>query len=219
LITRALSIGLDKSTLHLLEAGCEFRQRKARRKSQVLTKAAEFGRIFIVRHLISDYNLDPATIDAKKRTALAAASEFRHIEIVKFLLSTERCSLPSSGSKQGVAPAMKAASNGHESIIRMFFPPGLDSPEMTTWLICAQLYHAVRAGDAKLVEQLLREQSIKPDLFDRQGYTPLLHSAELGYDDVVGLLLGHNVNVNQVVQECEGKGWEDRFDSCNHTRT
>jgi ankyrin repeat protein len=202
LITRALSIDLDKSTLYLLEAGGGFRQRRAHRKSLVLTKAAECGRIFIVRHLISEYNLDPAMADPKQRTALAAASEFGQVGTVKFPLSTGRCS-PSSGIKQEETPAFKAASNGHESIIRMLFPPGSDSPEMNAWLTCAQLYNAIRAGDAKLVEQLLREQTIKPDLVDRQGYTPLLHSAELGHDDIVGLLLGHNVNVNQLVQDLE----------------
>jgi ankyrin repeat protein len=200
LIARALSIGLDKSTLYLLEASGGFRKRKEQRKSTVFTKAAECGRIFIIRHLISEYNLNPGCTDVKNRTSLAVASEFGQEEIVQFLISTGKYS-STSKSKEGATPASKAASNGHESIIRMLFPPGSDSPEMTPWLKCTELYNAVLAGNTKLVEQLLREHNIKPDLVDRNGYTLLLRSAESGHDDIVGLLLAHNVNVNRVVQD------------------
>ncbi|KAH8803543.1 ankyrin repeat-containing domain protein [Xylogone sp. PMI_703] len=169
--------GIISTARHALQAGAK-PNTLGRTKCPALATAAAYGHVDIVRLLLSQDVIDPDQRDlATGQTALSKAAENGHDAIIGLLLMTKGVD-PNSA-----APLITPAWGDTEAWQKM--------REQLGWTGKTPLAWAAERGHFGAVKLLLEDDRVRPDILDREGFTPLLLAAARAPTAVVQLLLAH----------------------------
>jgi len=177
------------------------------KKVPYTTLAGRFKCLSSLQYLIVDCKVDADSVDHRQRTALMAAAELGHTNIIKLLADGGHCNI-NFKNRNGETALSKAAANGHDHVIRILFPEHPVPDHVMPWLKISQLRNAARSGNTEEIFRLLEEGGISANVADVDYYTPLLHAVENGHYSVVCALLNHPRDCIDVNYKC----------NCHHPR-
>ena len=191
--------------------------------------AATCGQEEVAKMLLERQTVNPDMPDKYPgRTALSWAAVMGHEGIVKLLL--ERASAnpdgtdgwwgktpravkkvwrrkyvnPNRPDKFGKTPILLAATEGHESVVKLLLGRKDVKPNIPDQWGLTPLLWAAENGHGGVVKLLLERQDVNPDMPNSFGRTPLSSAAERGRDGVVKLLLGRE-DVNPDMPDDDGR--------------
>merc|ERR1719510_793004 len=129
-------------------------------------------------------------------TPLHLASENNHIEVVKFLM--ENGARVESRNKVNDLAVHKAATKGKLEVVKYF--ASID--DKAGLLNCqgnkqhqSPLHKATLSGHSKVVEILTSKYSVKINIKDKSGNTPLHIACEKGYREIVKILIDQKADI------------------------
>ena len=154
---------------------------------------AESGRIHGVMLFIKD-EIDVNVYSSKGRTALMAASERGHLEIVKLLLR-KGADLRKKNLQNGRTALMEASVSGHASVVQELlsskFGIAVINEKSNTGTTALSM--ASGGGRLDVVKKLLRAGA-RPELPDKNGMTSLMKACANDHADVVKELVNFYAN-------------------------
>ena len=158
-----------------------------------LTLASELGNLGIVKALLRNVNhVDINKCNDWEESPLILASEHRHCDIVKFLLSsgadTNLC------DKLGQSPLILASRHGHCDIVKCLHSSGADV-NLSEIFGQSPLFVASQEGHCDIVKCLLISGA-DINLLDKDGKSPLFVASQEGHCDIVKCLLNSDADVN-----------------------
>ena len=156
--------------------------------------AAFCGFLGIVEHLILKYPQYANAIGGDAGTALHAASNTGHLEVVRSLL---KCGVDvDSRGYWDCSPLQRASMDGHLKIVQCLLDHGAD-PNFQDRSQFTPLSLAVRNLRHFEIVRALLEHNADANLQDKDGFTPLHRASELSRDpEIVRLLLKFGANPN-----------------------
>ncbi|EED18510.1 ankyrin, putative [Talaromyces stipitatus ATCC 10500] len=115
---------------------------------------------------------------------------------------------PDSKDRDGWTPLFYAASEGHETIVKLLLNMDGVDPNSRTDNGLTPLSMAAYKGHEAVVKLLLNIDTVDPDLKDNNGWTPLSRAASRGHKAIVKLLL----NTDRVDPDSkDNNGWTPLF--------
>lgn len=123
------------------------------KRESALVQAAKHGRTEVLGILMSH---EEPIDDSQYATALGAAAEKGHVEVVTLLL--ERGVDPNYGDQRDEdfhTPLFKAAGNGHEGIVRLLIDHGAKLDTLSFWNESA-MFAACRSNEQRIARLLLK---------------------------------------------------------------
>ncbi len=152
----------------------------------------------LIRFLIGHNDVDVDRIDKKGETALLKAVKMGNLEYVNLLLE-KNASVDLSGQNE-YTPLMVAVSNENVPIVRRLLEvPGIDINRMAydrEYGTVSALHIAARAGNDQIMDLLLSAPSIRLDVQNSDGQTPLHIAAIADNDGMVNRLIQAGAQVN-----------------------
>ncbi|WP_159591791.1 ankyrin repeat domain-containing protein [Hydrogenophaga sp. BPS33] len=152
-----------------------------------LSLAAGAGHGDVVQFLLGREGIDPTLTDADGGTALHAAARTPNTHVAALLLRTIAVDAPDA---MGATPFMAAIQQGQCAVAELLRHLGADlhgAMQDGT----RPLHHACRNPDTRVLEWLLAQPGLDPNLTDFEGYAPLHEAILEGRDGVVAALLAH----------------------------
>ncbi|XP_048242570.1 putative ankyrin repeat protein RF_0381 [Haliotis rufescens] len=159
-------------------------------------KAAVNGHQSVFDLLVSN-QADLTLVDTSDDSLLHLACQGGNTAIVQHLLS------PSNINSRGMhqwTPAMKAAVNGHQSVLDLLVSNQADLTLVST-SGDSLLHLACEGGNTAIVQHLLSPSNINSR--GRQGCTPVMKAAYRGHKDVVDLLVQHKADLTLLTDSNE----------------
>ncbi|XP_058459318.1 uncharacterized protein LOC131435441 [Malaya genurostris] len=139
----------------------------------------------------------PANIIVTKGgySALHAAAELGHLELVKILLESK--SDVNATNDKNWMPLHAASLNGHTEVVKMLIQHGAD---VNCKILdgCTPLHYAVETGRLEITKQLLEHGAYVDPKDKTFNNTPLHYAAKDGYKSIVDVLLTNRADVNAV---------------------
>jgi ankyrin repeat protein len=154
-------------------------------------RAISNGHTDVLRLLIkaSDRDTCNATRQMERHSeALQLAAELGNEAAVELILTETSCD-PNFAHRNSRRPVIRAARNGHFSVVRMLLDTGLIPVESKGELDRTVLSFAAQHGACDFAKYLLGLDGINPDSQDEDGRTPLMHAIAYKQLDMVALLL------------------------------
>ena len=108
--------------------------------------------------------------------AVQEALENAHLEVVKTLLKRRGVKMTMTGS-HGRSIFVKAARDGKPNMLRFFFENQLDPKDDLEK--GEALCQAIGNGHLHIVKFLIQDKGFSPNLFDKEGQTPIYHAANI----------------------------------------
>ena len=146
--------------------------------------AAYFGKLEIIKLLITKFNSDPLMTDDKGRIALHHAAQEGHLHIVKFFVEQIKCN-PSHMDKNKVTPLQIAAMNGRLDIVKYLTLEQRCDPLCTTKDSITPLHLAAAFGHLEVVKFFIETFHCPLDIRGQINLTPLEMAHILGHHQVV----------------------------------
>lgn len=145
-------------------------------------------------------SVNPNTRNEHEESPLHLAATFGHDLAIKVLLSEPGIDVNARDdigatalwrvSQQNYYQVAKQLSTGHDVEVNVVV-------ESRYIIERTSLHHGVEHGNKRLIYLLLQQNSIDPNITDRNGMTPLAEAAYRGSHTIVRLLLKHkHINVN-----------------------
>ena len=172
-----------------------------------LVSAALSGNLEVVHRLLQGKPLVNRRAPIFKKTALQAAAERGHVEVVELLLHNEVDVNAPAARESGKTALQAAAGGGHLTIVERLLQKGAlvnaSAAEIASGRTALQA--AAEAGHLAVVERLLQANAnvnSAPPLWN--GRTALQAAAENGHVEVVDVLLRKNADVNAAGARYQG---------------
>ncbi|PYH67112.1 ankyrin repeat domain-containing protein [Aspergillus vadensis CBS 113365] len=189
-----------------------------------LCMAADRGSIEMVRLLV-ECGWYVNEVDVEGRTPLHCAAENGHDPVVQVLLTNEQLDVNARDHRKstasheaawkgyGCTPLWYATRHGHHNVaLRLLEESSVivnavcrfqTQPEKST-----SLHHVVDCGSTQLVQRLLAQTALTPNITDHYGRSPLGSASHAGSLPMVELLLGRSdVQVNAADQNEQPPLW------------
>ena len=148
------------------------------------------GRKEFVRVLL-EKDINPNVQNENGATALMAACDSDHIEIVKLLLDTDKVDPNLVDNRGCTALHCAILSEKRVELVKLLLDHNKIDPNLKTPIGGTALILACEAGFVEVVKLLLDNDKVDPNLGTNDGTTPLMYACEHGHVEVVKLLLGH----------------------------
>ena len=198
----ALMIAAEKGHLKIVQALCKKTNNFTLQGNAgtVLNIASHFGKIDVVRFLLSLPEIQQI-IDLPDKifnfTPLIAAAQNGFFNIVEILL-LNKANIHYKG-KSEVSAYLAACSEGHLNIVQLLLQSGADLADVNNHK-STSLQVSCGNGYYDLAKFLLEQKEIGSliDQPDKDGFTPLVMSAQGGYFSIVKLLLNKNAMLSWV---------------------
>jgi ankyrin repeat protein len=159
-----------------------------------LSLATKNGHLEIVL-LLLDKGADPNSMESSNnRSPLLFAAMTGYVDIVRLLVA--RNAKIDSKDSDGRTPLSWAAANGDDEMVQFLLAKGADVNSKDNYNR-TPLSHASEFGHTAAAKTLLKENGVEYDVQDTYyDQTPLSWAAEGGYDEIVGMLLDKEVEVD-----------------------
>ncbi|KAI3034865.1 hypothetical protein CBS76997_10987 [Aspergillus niger] len=158
--------------------------------------AAENGHDPVVQVLLTNEQLDVNARDHRKSTALHEAAWKGHLAVADLLLTKPNIDI-NVEDRYGCTPLWYATRHGHHNVaLRLLEESSVivnavcrfqTQPEKST-----SLHHVVDCGSTQLVQRLLAQTALNPNITDHYGRSPLGCASHAGNLPMVELLLGRS---------------------------
>jgi ankyrin repeat protein len=160
-----------------------------------LVRQAEAGDLAALRRLL-DAGVPVDTRDARRRTALLAATHANHIDVARLLI--ERGADVNAKDEMQDSPFLFAGAEGRLEILRLTLGAGADLKSTNRYGGTA-LIPAAHHGHVETVRELLKT-GVDVDHVNRLGWTALLEAIILGdggaaHTEIVRLLVAHGAKL------------------------
>ena len=160
-----------------------------------LVRQAEAGDLAALRRLL-DAGVPVDTRDARRRTALLAATHANHIDVARLLI--QRGADVNAKDEMQDSPFLYAGAEGRLEILRLTLGAGADLKSTNRYGGTA-LIPAAHHGHVETVRELLKT-GIDVDHVNRLGWTALLEAIILGdggaaHTEIVRLLVAHGAKL------------------------
>ena len=178
--------------------------------SSTLPLVAQKGDVEFVKQLISlkaDVNGRAISGDLQGRTALQAAAELGHMEVVEKLLAEGAEINAPAGQHSGRTALQAAAGSGHMEVVEKLLAEGAEiNTPAGEYNGQTALQAAAGSGHMEVVEKLLAEDAeINAPASDWDGRTALQAAAGSGHTEVVEKLLAEGAKINTPAGEYSGQ--------------
>ena len=161
-------------------------------KTEELIINTIIGNTTTVESLLEDNDTDINYADIGGRTPLMWASNLRHLDIIKLILSQEGLDVNKERAKDGMNALLLAASNGHPDVLKLLLGNvNIDVNCADPDLGETSLYKASQKGHLKVVSLLLGHKEIKVNKATVSRETPLMAATQNGFSNIVRELLAH----------------------------
>ena len=149
--------------------------------------AALFGlRIFFEVYLSESDQID--TQDSFGRSPLSYSASEGHVEVVQWLLDSQRVNVDSKDN-DGVTPLSYAVQSDQYKVVSLLLESPDISPNLADMDGRTPLLEASRFGQHQVVLLLLKSPDINPNLADMHGLAPLQEAIRFGHEDTAEILL------------------------------
>ncbi|GAA92342.1 ankyrin repeat protein [Aspergillus luchuensis IFO 4308] len=174
--------------------------------------AAENGDDPVVQVLLTNEQLDVNARDHRKSTALHEAAWKGHLAVADLLLTKPNIDI-NVEDRYGCTPLWYATRHGHHNVALRL----LEESNVIVNAVCrfqiqpeksTSLHHVVDCGSTQLVQRLLAQTALTPNITDHYGRSPLGCASHAGNLPMVELLLGRSdVQVNAADQNEQPPLW------------
>ena len=169
-----------------------------------LSYAVKYSEIRCVETLLTHPDIDINLPDINGISPLHYAARLNRVTSLRHLLAKNEVNV-NILDLEGRTPLYFAALNGCENCIRTLCQhPDIFLNPQCTFHCVSPLFVAAQNNHSKVVEILLNQQCIKPNITNSHGTSPLMTAAKHAYTDCVQLLLSHpdtNLNIVNVHSE------------------
>ena len=166
-----------------------------------LRDACATGRLEIVDHLITKYNLNPSQRYENGTTPLHVACGKGHVKIVRYLVVNKQCD-PNSADNTGMTCLHTASLNGEIPIIELLVSLGSD-PNCKTADGMTPLHIACLSGRIKVVKYLTKNQDFDPNIIISNGFS-FIHLAGMSGDVSTAKYLIETLKCNLNITTSDG---------------
>lgn len=189
IINLAADLGFEEIVRLLLDSGADSCHNK--RIGSVLTTAAYNNSIAVVTTYL-DYEDKSGHREDESNYLFAAKTAITNgYEGLFNLLTGRRPSISWTESREVGEGFAKAAENGHIDMLRLVM--SLRGPPIPSSMVATALTDAARAGQLEVMQYLLTEAKIDPNIPDESGRLPLYEATQISKEDmrnsVVGMLM------------------------------
>lgn len=148
------------------------------------------GDLEVVKYLFSNTNCKKIIKKYNINSLVSIASEFNHLEIVKFLIKNK---IPYK--KDINHPIIDAIKTNRTEIINYFL--SINNPEKMSLSGKSLLHIAAECGNFEFLQQIINYR-INIDIQCYQHNTPLMLACKYGHLEIVKFLVENNANINSV---------------------
>jgi ankyrin repeat protein len=201
-----------ENLISLLKYFIEHKRANLTHENLLLIIASKYGNKDIVAYLIEkgiDINQQNKKEEEEENkdekllmdsTALTAASENGHKEVVQLLLDNKDIDVNKPEYMLGRIALMLASLNGHKEIVQLLLQHKYINVNQLSTEGWTALMWASEKGRKEIVQLLLDQKDINVNIHDPIGRTALFEASSNGHKEIVQLLLEHKdiQNVNQL---------------------
>ena len=160
--------------------------------------AAQYNRLYCLKHLLNNYSFDINATDPRKdtqSTLLHLACQEGHVAIVLYLTSLPKCDISAKTSNGSTALHLACKSRSLPILKRLVEECHMDLI-IRDYNGMAPVHVACEAGSLSLVKYIIEHSSLSLDITDSFGRTPLLIAAFSKNLPIIRYLNSKNCNIS-----------------------
>ena len=167
--------------------------------NEQLQSAIKDGDLTEVKRLVEVEHVDPnlCTYGDKRATPLHLASDYGHLDIVRYLVEERNCDLECRTEYEST-PLHYAALEGRLDIVQYLISERGSDMECTNKSGETPLHCAALGGALDIVQYLVSERGCDPMCRDQFGHAPLHKASQCGHLDIVRFLIEEKTVIQSV---------------------
>lgn len=151
-----------------------------------------YGKLEVLKFLITEMKCDPHAINIQGRTLVHHAAGEGHIGVLRYLIFDVKC-IPSPQDSFGFTPLHIAAYNGQLQVVKFFIIEIECDPNVSDKRGSTPLHLAASRGHVNLMSYLIFDAQCNPFPINIYEETPLHHAALNGHLDAVKFLITETI--------------------------
>ncbi|XP_067660182.1 putative ankyrin repeat protein RF_0381 [Haliotis asinina] len=139
---------------------------------------------------------DLVLVNDEKETILHVACQGGNVDIIQYLLTKDIVDIDRQDESDWT-PVMHAAKCGHKDVFDVLVEGGADLSIMGKNKINT-LHLACKGGNVEIIKYLLKHDTVDINSRDEKGWTPIMHGAKFGHEDVFDVLVEGGADLSLV---------------------